>query len=140
MAQKSDFDDTRPVSWRADQPYNNLPPLPPSVELETRPVLKQCIPARAALAELKQAAELIPNPAMLVDVIFEQPYCRIVNVVEAGISERQAASRYLKALATIGVLREQAVGREKLFVHPKLMAVLTRDDNDFESYPDEAHG
>jgi hypothetical protein len=27
-------------------------------------VLKQCVTARAALAELKQAAELIPNPAM----------------------------------------------------------------------------
>lgn len=75
----------------------------------------------------------------LVDVIFEQPYCRIVNVVDAGIAERQAASRYLKALATIGVLRERAVGREKLFVHPKLMAVLTHDDNDFAPYVDGEH-
>ncbi|MFM7669047.1 MAG: Fic family protein, partial [Betaproteobacteria bacterium] len=48
-------------SWRPEQPYNDLPPLPPEAEIETRPVLKQCIAARAALAELKQAAELIPN-------------------------------------------------------------------------------
>mgnify|MGYP006915254494 CR=1 FL=1 len=33
-----------------------MPPLPPAAEVETRPVLKQCIAARAALAELKQAA------------------------------------------------------------------------------------
>jgi len=64
----------------------------------------------------------------LVDAIFEQPYCRIVNLVEAGIAGRQAASRYLKALAGIGVLREQAVGREKLFVNPRLLALLTRED------------
>lgn len=70
----------------------------------------------------------------LVDIVFEQPYCRIANLVEAGIAERQAASRYLKALASVGVLREQSFGREKLFVHPKLMALLARDDNSFEPY------
>jgi Fic family protein len=70
----------------------------------------------------------------LVDIIFEQPYCRIVNLVEAGIAERQAASRYLKALASIGVLREQTFGRERLFVHPKLMTLLTHHVNGFEPY------
>ena len=70
----------------------------------------------------------------LVDVVFEQPYCRIGNLVSAGIAGRQAASRHLKALVSIGVLSEQAVGREKLFVHPKLMALLTRDVNAFEPY------
>jgi Fic family protein len=32
-------------------------------------VLKQCVTARAALAELKQAAGLIPNPAMLINTL-----------------------------------------------------------------------
>ncbi len=51
-------------------PYNDLPPLPPPVELiETRAILKQCISARVALAELKQAAELIPNSAVLVNAL-----------------------------------------------------------------------
>lgn len=70
----------------------------------------------------------------LLDVIFAQPYCRIANLVEEGIAGRQAASRYLKALAAAGVLREQAVGKEKLFVHPKLMSLLTRDGNAIEPY------
>jgi Fic family protein len=74
----------------------------------------------------------------LVDVIFEQPYCRIANLVEAGIAGRQAASRYLKALAAVGVLREQAFGKEKLFVHPKLVTLLTRDSNAFERYRQKA--
>lgn len=76
----------------------------------------------------------------LVDVVFEQPYCRIANLVEAKIAGRQAASRYLKELAAIGVLSEQAVGREKLFVHPKLVGLLTRDDNTFELYREERRG
>ena len=70
----------------------------------------------------------------LVDVIFEQPYCRIANVVEAGIAGRQAASRYLKALAATGALREQTFGKEKLFVHAKLMTLLTREGNAFQPY------
>src|SRR3954465_11430675 len=56
-------------AWRADAPYNALPDLPPPVELETKLVLKNCIPARAALAELKQAAELIPNQGMLINTL-----------------------------------------------------------------------
>lgn len=63
----------------------------------------------------------------LVDAIFEQPYCRISTVVERGIAGRQAASRYLKALADIGILEERSVGREKLFVNLRLMALLTSD-------------
>jgi len=70
----------------------------------------------------------------LIDVLFEQPYCRIGNLVEARIVGRQAASRYLKRLASIGVLEEQAVGREKLFLNPKLLALLNRDSNQIEPY------
>lgn len=71
-------------------------------------------------------------------MIFEQPYCRIANLVEARIAGRQAASRYLKALVGAGVLREQAFVKEKLFMPPKLMTLLTRDSNAFEPYRKKA--
>ena len=71
----------------------------------------------------------------LVDMIFIQPYCRIANLVEAGVARRQTASSYLKALADIGVLREFKIGREKLFLHPKFLNLLTGDDNSFAEYP-----
>ncbi|MBE0546215.1 MAG: Fic family protein [Rubrivivax sp.] len=70
----------------------------------------------------------------LVDVIFEQPYCRIGNLVDKGIAQRQAASRYLHDLAALGVLREMPFGKEKLFIHPKLMHLLSRDNNQFQPY------
>lgn len=70
----------------------------------------------------------------LVDVIFEQPYCRIGNIVEKQIAQRQAASRHLQELVGIGVLREIQVGREKLFIHPKLMQLLIRDSNELIPY------
>ncbi len=70
----------------------------------------------------------------LVSLIFELPYCRIQNVTEKGLAERQAASRYLKKLVAIGILEEVTVGREKLFIHPKLMKLLSADANTFASY------
>jgi hypothetical protein len=33
-----------------------------------------------------------------------------------------------------GVLREVPAGREKLFVNPRLMALLTRDGNEIASF------
>lgn len=70
----------------------------------------------------------------LIDVIFEQPYCRIGNLVEKEIAQRQAASRYLKDLAGLGVLHEVSAGKEKIFIHPKLMQLLVRDSNVFTPY------
>jgi Fic family protein len=71
----------------------------------------------------------------LINVLFERPYCRIQNLVEAKIAERQAASRYLKQLTEIGVLEEKTMGREKLFLHPKFLQLLIRESNTFTEYP-----
>jgi len=65
----------------------------------------------------------------LVEALFRQPYCRIGNLVSAGIAKRQTASVYLKQLCDIGVLREHKSGRETLFVHPKYIELLTGEEN-----------
>jgi Fic family protein len=70
----------------------------------------------------------------LVNLIFELPYCRIANLTAAGIAKRQTASEYLKQLVGIGVLRAAGAAREKLFIHTKLLHLLTSDSNDFEPY------
>lgn len=70
----------------------------------------------------------------LVQIIFEQPYCRIGNLVDRGIAKRQTASVYLKQLCDIGVLQEITSGRDKLFVHPKLLQLMTSDSNDITPY------
>lgn len=70
----------------------------------------------------------------LISLIFEQPYCRIQNLIETGIAHRQTASTYLKKLSEIGVLDEVSKRKEKLFVHPKLMQLLTNDKNQFREY------
>ena len=85
------------------------------------------------ITHVKQAAPKIYSRE-LVDLIFDLPYCRINNLVDRDIAGRQAASSYLKLLVEIGVLEERTIGRDKLFVHPKLMQLLTRDDNAMSAY------
>jgi Fic family protein len=70
----------------------------------------------------------------LVELLFSQPYCRIANLVECGLAKRQTASVYLKQIAEIGILKELKIGRDKLFVHPKLINLLRQDDNKFSEY------
>lgn len=73
----------------------------------------------------------------LLSVIFEQPYCRIKNLVENDIAKRQTASEYLKQLVDIGVLQEIQAGKEKLFVHPRLVTLMTQDENTVEIFGEE---
>lgn len=70
----------------------------------------------------------------LVQVIFEQPYSRIQNLIDASVAKRQTASVYLKQLAGIGVLHEVQRGREKLYLHPKLLQMMTTDQDHFSNY------
>ena len=57
------------MTFDPQKPYNDLPALPPGIDLETRPVLKQAIAANKSLAELKGAGELVPNQAVLIQSI-----------------------------------------------------------------------
>ena len=96
MAQKATFGDTTPAAaWRPERPYNDLPGLPPALDLEPRAVLKQCVGARAALAELKQAAELIPNPAMLINTL-PVLEARASSEIENIVTTADKLFRYLR--------------------------------------------
>lgn len=88
---------------------------------------------RAIRGLLDETAERIRRDAPriysreLAEIIFVQPYCRISNLVEAGIAQRQSASAYLKALVGIGVLEEVKAGRERLFINSALLRLLNSD-------------
>jgi len=50
-------------------PYNQLPELPPGINLETHAVLKMAIRAHRALVELRVSGHLIPNQAVLIQTL-----------------------------------------------------------------------
>jgi Fic family protein len=60
----------------------------------------------------------------LIELIFQQPYCKIAFAVEAGIAKRKTASEYLQELERIGVLASEKRGRQVIYKHPALLEVL----------------
>ncbi|MDO5049264.1 MAG: Fic/DOC family N-terminal domain-containing protein [Actinomycetaceae bacterium] len=50
-------------------PYQDLPPLPPKVDIETAEVLKAVIAAARALEKANTSANLLPNPRILIDAV-----------------------------------------------------------------------
>ena len=61
----------------------------------------------------------------LIELLFEQPYCKIKFLVDYGIAKRQTAEKYLQELDKIGVLKKSKVGRENLFLNILLFKILS---------------
>nr|WP_283258281.1 hypothetical protein [Pseudomonas sp. GX19020] len=53
------------------------------------------------------------------------PYCRISDLVDSGVAKRQTAAVYLKAMVAEGLLGEEKIGRENLYINPALLALLS---------------
>ena len=69
------------MPFQRDQPYNDLPLLPPGADLESRAVLRQTIAATRALADLRGTSARLPNPRVLVNAIVLQE-ARLSSEVE----------------------------------------------------------
>lgn len=109
-------------------PFNDLPALPPQVEVETPAVLKKAISASRALAELKGMQREAPSiySKDLIEQIFKQPYCKIAFLEKAGMGARQTCAKYLRELEKMGVLTGQKMGREVYFINHALFNLLIR--------------
>ncbi len=66
----------------------------------------------------------------LLNVLFEQPYCRISVVVERCDVSRPTATSWLTALSAAGLLDDVKVGRDRLFINRALLEILSRREID----------
>ena len=66
----------------------------------------------------------------LAEILFLHPYCRVSDVVKAGIAQRQTASLYLNSLATKGFVDKKQVGRENLYINSSLLTLLVSEQQD----------
>ena len=126
------------MSWFPERPYNDLPLYMLNAVAETSKWTIEKIQAIRQLFHATREHVRIALPKIysreLVDIIFEQPYCRIGNLTGQNIAKRETASRYLKELVAKGVLSERSHGREKLFVNVRLMNLLVGDDNTLAAF------
>lgn len=77
----------------------------------------------AAVEKVKSQAPKIYSKE-LVEILFENPYCRIDFIVNLLGVERKAASRYLRQLEDIGLLKCVKSGKDNLFINIGLMELL----------------
>ncbi len=105
------------MNFDPNRPYNELPPLPPKADMETRAVLKKAISAARAVAELKGVGGMIPNQAMLVNTLVLQE-ARSSSEIENIITTNDALFRAMasSAGATDPATKEVLRYREALWV------------------------
>jgi Fic family protein len=60
----------------------------------------------------------------LIEVLFEYPYSKIEYLVDRLLIDRRTASKYLRSLEQIGVLRAEKKWKETLFINVKLFNLL----------------
>ena len=86
--------------FNRQQPYNDLPLLPPKEDLETKGILLKTISASRALAHLNGAIINLPNPSLFLDTIHLQ--------------EAKASSAIENIITTNDELYQSAVADKKL--------------------------
>jgi Fic family protein len=78
--------------------------------------------ARASLPRTTYSRELV-------ELLFSQPYVKIEHLVAAGIAERRTASKYLKQIEEMGVLRSYQAWRETVYINQPLIELLEKTDS-----------
>lgn len=88
------------MPYNPNIPYNELPLLPPQMDLENKEILKKTISASRALAELKGAINNLPNPHLFIDTI--------------NLQEAQASSAIENIITTQDELFKASVIEKKI--------------------------
>ncbi len=102
-----------------------------AVEETSRETMKKATGIRTLLDEtVNLAKEKLPPHVYskeLIELLFQQPYCKIRFLVDAGLAKRQTAAEYLRELENIGILKSRQVGRENLYLNVRLYELLARE-------------
>jgi Fic family protein len=99
-----------------------------AVESTSRNTMKRITQILTLLDEtIERARKQLPDRVYskeLVELLFEQPYCKVKHLVDRGIAKRQTAADYLRELEQAGILKSKQVGRENLFLNVGLYELL----------------
>lgn len=88
------------MSYNPTKPFNDLPSLPPKVDIETKAILKKVITASRALSELKGSITNLPNPYLFIDTI--------------NLQEAQASSEIENIITTQDALFQASIADKKI--------------------------
>jgi len=86
--------------------------------------LKELLAVTAEKARLQLPGNMFSKE--LIEILFEHPYTKIQHLVDRDIAKRETASKYLKQLESVGILKSQKVGKENLYLNTKLYELLSQ--------------
>lgn len=95
-----------------------------ATSLETLQIIDDIQALQLTMREELREITSAGSNADLLDLLFEQPYCRIANVMERCSVSRPTAARWLGELVEAGKLHDLRVGRERLFINHRFLGVL----------------
>ncbi|MBN2424727.1 MAG: Fic family protein [Calditrichaceae bacterium] len=78
---------------------------------------------------LRDAKKQLPDymySKELIELLFDQPYCKAEFLVKSNIAKRQTAASYLKELERIGILKLHKTGKENLYLNVELFEILAK--------------
>jgi len=84
------------------------------------------------LAAMENARKLVQQKAPkiyskdLIEIIFQNPYCKIRFLEEEGLAKRQTAATYLQTLEDLGLLHSTKIGLEKYYINKQLIKILSK--------------
>ncbi|HEX5175878.1 MAG TPA: Fic family protein [Chthoniobacteraceae bacterium] len=100
-----------------------------AIESTARGTTEKINAIHSLLAEtLDRAKQLLPKAVFskeLIELIFEQPYCKIRFVENAGIAKRLTATKYLRELEKHSFVLGTKRGTELIFINRRLWQLLT---------------
>lgn len=132
-------------------PFNNLQPLPPKQDVETKAVLKKAIDANRSLAEFKGTCQRLPNPELLINSIVLQEskdssaienivttqdalYRAVISPLDTVPSDTKEVLAYREAIyAGWNMMKENNLLLGKTAVH--IMQRIKQTDASFRNTP-----
>lgn len=83
---------------------------------------------------IKESVNAPHYRGLLLEVLFTYPYCRSYNLQELGIKSPITSRKYLRQLVDLGILKEEKMGKELLFIHEKYLNLLMSTHHQFDEY------
>jgi cell filamentation protein, protein adenylyltransferase len=100
-----------------------------AIEQTARATTQKILAIHDLLADTREKAKAaLPKPVFskeLIELIFEQPYCKIRFLEQRGIAKRLTATKYLRSLEKAGLVVPVRKGKELIFVNHHLWRLLT---------------
>jgi len=93
--------------------------------LETTDLVKSIYNLLEETLEIVKEKKQTPVPKEVVELIYEQPYCKTEYIIQKGIAKRKAAERYLKELERLEILKSEKIGKEVVYLNKNLLKILS---------------